>query len=95
MKHTILLLLLLSATCYAQEKKSLVFSAYESREVKEFENIQKELAKLFRQQDSLKITFLKKYLIANNVDLTRVSDHKDSLKISDKGIELILKPIKK
>ena len=81
-------------TIISPEKK-ISFSPYESGELAEFETNKKQLIKLFKGQDSLQMVFLQKLLIRNGVDLSRLSQHKDSLNISEQGITYILKPKKK
>lgn len=82
-----LLLITVSGFCVAQKKDSLIFSAYERAEFAEYENTLRQIIKVYQQQDSAKNVFLRKFLIYNGVDLERI----DSLKITSKGIQFILK----
>lgn len=100
MNQTIILLFtILSVAAFGQAPqdpkeskfKAIKFSAYESGEMADFEATQKQLIKIFRSQDSLKGVFLQKFLVRNGVDLARLSQHQDSLKITSEGIQYILK----
>jgi hypothetical protein len=95
MKHLTLLLLLLSASAFAQQKDSTVlkFSAYEKGELKDFSSAKEQLIKMYQQQDSLQIVFLRKFLVRNGIDLNRVSNHPDSLAIKPNEIVLKLRKV--
>lgn len=98
MNKLITLFILVSVAAFGQapeKKPTLAFSPYEKGEMAEFELAKTQLIKIFRSQDSLQGVFLQKFLTRNGVDLTRVSNHKDSLTIKPEGIEYILKPKKK
>lgn len=71
------------------------FSPYEQGEMEDFEFSKVQAIKFLKARDSLQGIFLQKLLIRNKVDLSRLSQHPDSLKITLAGIEYILKPIKK
>ncbi len=73
-------------------ESTITLSAFEKGEMADFETVQKQLVKIFRSQDSLKGLFLQKFLVRNGVDLTRLSQHPDSLSITDHDIKYILKP---
>lgn len=104
MKQILILLLFCSTGLFAQQKSiqsravkdkdidTLFFSSYERGEMEDFENAQKQLIKIYKQQDSLRNIFLQKFLSRNGVDLTRLSNHPDSLYITSTEIKYILKP---
>lgn len=99
MRILLTLLLFTALQSFAQSKSdtTLVFSAFEKREQQEFEQATKQIqliVKQYQKLDSIHGIFLQKYLIANGIDLTRISNHPDSIKIDQTGIKLILKPKK-
>lgn len=95
MKKAFVVLFVFFSIAGFSQSSNLKFSPFEKGEQAEFESSKKQIIKLFVVQDSLHGIFLRNFLIRNGVDLSRLSQHPDSLKIKPEGIEYILKPIKK
>lgn len=111
MKIAILFSLILSSfSLIAQSPKeeisqlSIKFNAYEkfkaqdhAEMVRQFNAFAKQIG--YKKRDSLYYIFLNEELqvnlAANKIDFSRISQHPDSLKITEDGIIAILKPKKK
>ncbi len=81
-----------------QISRKITFSKGEALSEKEYRDYVLQTNPIIRQRhqrDSSRFNFLRVLIQAEGIDLSRVSPHPDSLKITDKEILLILKPKKK
>lgn len=102
-----LTLILASFVCFSQVKpdslhKKIILSKGETLTIKNQQSFMMDASRQYvffqkqiRARDSVYGAFLQITLTANGIDLSRVSDKGDSLKITDKEILVILKPKRK
>ena len=88
----------LSTGRIVRDSGTFYFDAFNRSKIEYHDNLLKQFQenqKFVNKQDSAYWQFVKDFLIANKVDLDRVSPYGDSLKVTPEGIFLKLKPKKK